>query len=37
VLFAVFFLVVIGVVSVEALRRLDARFATWRDDLSTAG
>ncbi|HET8586582.1 MAG TPA: ABC transporter permease, partial [Candidatus Limnocylindria bacterium] len=28
VLFAVFFLVVIGVVSVEALRRLDVRFAT---------
>jgi NitT/TauT family transport system permease protein len=37
VLFAVLFLVVIGVICVEALRRLDARFATWRDDLSTAG
>jgi NitT/TauT family transport system permease protein len=37
VLFAVLFLVVIGVVCVEGLRRLDARFATWRDDLSTAG
>lgn len=37
VLFAVLFMIVIGVASVEALRRLEARFATWRDDLSTAG
>lgn len=35
-LFATFLLIVIGVASVEIVRRVEMRFATWRDDLSTS-
>ena len=36
-LFAVIFLVAVGVLSVEIIRRFEVRFSTWRDDLATSG
>lgn len=36
-LFALIFLITIGVISVELLARFERRFSRWRDDLSTAG
>lgn len=36
-LFAVIFLVAGGVLSVELIRRVEARFSRWRDDLATSG
>jgi NitT/TauT family transport system permease protein len=35
VLFATLFLIAIGVISVELIRRFESRFANWRDDLAT--